>query len=346
MASSATKQKNGKWRCKAYYTDEAGKYTSKSFTAETKKEAEYLARNFIMERKHNAKPENITLGQLADRFIESRSNLLSPSTIVGYKKIRRTAFQDIIDYRIGLLTKHLYQKAVNDYSVNRSYKTVLSAHSFFRKVLKENDINIADNIDLPQKEKTQIKIPTIDEVKDLLHHTKGTRLHLYCLFAIGLGLRKSEILAVQWKDIDIENKTISINKARVKNTDKEYVLKQTKTVDGVRTLHLPSMIIGELEDSGEPEEFVIQGTPDALDSLYKRLQKKIDFPYNFHSLRHFYASVMLMSGIPNKYAKDRMGHATENMLQRVYQHTFESKQQEYDVILDQFFTKTITTETK
>ena len=55
---------------------------------------------------------------------------------------------------------------------------------------------------------------------------------------------------------------------------------------------------------------------------------------------------MLMSGIPNKYAKDRMGHATENMLQRVYQHTFESKQQEYDVILDQFFTKTITTETK
>ena len=60
MASSATKQKNGKWRCKAYYTDEAGKYTSKSFTAETKKEAEYLARNFIMERKHNAKPENIT----------------------------------------------------------------------------------------------------------------------------------------------------------------------------------------------------------------------------------------------------------------------------------------------
>ena len=92
MASSATKQKNGKWRCKAYYTDEAGKYTSKSFTAETKKEAEYLARNFIMERKHNAKPENITLGQLADRFIESRSNLLSPSTIVGYKKIRRTAF--------------------------------------------------------------------------------------------------------------------------------------------------------------------------------------------------------------------------------------------------------------
>lgn len=342
MASSATKQKNGKWRCKAYYTDDAGKYTSKSFTAETKKEAEYLARSFIMERKHAAKPENITLGQLADRFIESRSNLLSPSTIVGYKKIRKTALQDIIDYRIGLLTKHLYQKAINDYSVNRSYKTVLSAHSFFRKVLKENGINIAENIDLPPKEKKQIKVPTVDEVKLLLQYTKGTRLHLYCLFAVILGMRKSEIIAVQWKDIDIDKQTISINKARVKNTDKEYVLKQTKTFDSTRTLHLPSVIIEELGEVGEPEEFIIQDTPDALDSQYKRLQKKMNFPYNFHSLRHFYASVMLMSGIPNKYAIDRMGHATENMLQRVYQHTFESKQQEYDVILDNFFAETLT----
>lgn len=294
-----------------------------------------------MERKHAAKPENITLGQLADRFIESRSNLLSPSTIVGYKKIRKTALQDIIDYRIGLLTKHLYQKAINDYSVNRSYKTVLSAHSFFRKVLKENGINIAENIDLPPKEKKQIKVPTVDEVKLLFQYTKGTRLHLYCLFAVILGMRKSEIIAVQWKDIDIDKQTISINKARVKNTDKEYVLKQTKTFDSTRTLHLPSVVIEELGEVSEPEEFIIQDTPDALDSQYKRLQKKMNFPYNFDSLRHFYASVMLMSGIPNKYSIDRMGHATENMLQRVYQHTFESKQQEYDVILDNFFAETL-----
>jgi integrase len=182
--------------------------------------------------------------------------------------------------------------------------------------------------------------------KHAIAYCNGT-LSLYAaMFAIGLGLRKSEILALQWKDIDTEGKTVSINKARVKNADKEYVLKQTKTFDGVRTLHIPSLIMEELGDSGEPEEFIIQDTPDALDSLYKRLQKKIDFPYNFHSLRHFYASIMLMSGIPNKYAKDRMGHATENMLQRVYQHTFESKQQEYDTVLDKFFTESLALQTE
>lgn len=344
--ATAKKLPSGNWRCKAYYTDEKGDYVSKSFTAETKKEAEYAAAQFLMERKHAAKPENITLGELADRYIESRSNILSPSTIVGYEKIRRTAFQSIIDYRIGLLTKQRYQEAINDYCQGRSYKTVLSAHSFFNKVLKENNVFVGEGAQLPPKEKKEIEIPTIEEVQTLLKHTANTRLHLYCLFAVGLGLRKSEIIAIQWRDIDLESKTVSINKARVKDRHKEYASKQTKTFEGRRTLHLPQPLIEALGKAGEDNDFVISDSPDALDSLYKRLCEKIDFHYNFHSLRHYYASIMLQSGIPNKYAKERMGHATENMLQTVYQHTFKSQQEKYDSILDDFFTQTIPAKTE
>ena len=338
MGSTATKLNSGKWRCKAYYTDQAGKYTSKSFTADSKKEAEYLARLFLIEQEHKSKPENITLGELADRFIESRSNLLSPSTIVGYKKIRRTAMQDIIDYRIGFLTKHLYQKSVNNYSLNRSYKTVLSAHVFYHTVLKENGIAIADDIMLPQREKKEMAIPTIEEIQSFMINIRETRIYLLCLFAIVLGLRKSEIIAIQWKDIDFNHKTVSINKARVKNEKREYVLKSTKTFNGTRTLHLPEILEEALGEPGNPDDFIIHESPDALESYYKRLCKKIDFQYNFHSLRHCYASIMLQSGIPNRYARERMGHATENMLQQVYQHTFRNKHEEYDMILDAFFT--------
>ena len=49
---------------------------------------------------YTSRPENKTLGELADIYIENRSNVLSPSTIVGYKKIRNTAFQSIINVRI------------------------------------------------------------------------------------------------------------------------------------------------------------------------------------------------------------------------------------------------------
>ena len=49
---------------------------------------------------------------------------------------------------------------------------------------------------------------------------------------------------------------------------------------------------------------------------------------------------MLMAGVPNKYAMERMGHSTDGMLKNVYQHTFKSKQQEYDVVLNDIFNKT------
>ena len=95
--AKATKLPSGKWRCKAYYTDEYGNYKSKSFAAEKKKDEEGAAALSLMERRHASRPENKTMGELIDRYIDSQSNLLSPSTIVGYRKIRRTAFQDIVD---------------------------------------------------------------------------------------------------------------------------------------------------------------------------------------------------------------------------------------------------------
>ena len=55
---------------------------------------------------------------------------------------------------------------------------------------------------------------------------------------------------------------------------------------------------------------------------------------------------MLQMGIPTKYAQERMGHSTPNMLTNVYQHTFQSQQKEYDTILNQFFTQQIAEETK
>lgn len=332
--AKAKKLPSGNWRCRAYYTDEAGNYKSKSFTADTKKEAERLAAEFLVDTAHAKKPENKTLGQLADVFIDNRTSVLSPSTIAGYRKIRRTAFQDIIDMRLGLLTKELYQRAINEYAKTRSAKTVLSAHVFFNRLLKDNGINIGDKAILPQKQKKEIAVPTTQEVKAFLEAIQGTRLYLYVLFAVTLGLRKSEIIAIKWADIDTENRTVSINKARVADEYRDFVEKETKTYSGTRTLHIPSVLFEALPEAGESAEYVINDSPAALESLYKRESKKADFPYNFHALRHYYASIMVTAGVPNKYAMERMGHATENMLRQVYQHTFKSKQQEFDVIMD------------
>lgn len=85
--AKATKQKSGKWRCVASYTDENGAYKQKVFTADSKNEAENKASNFKMNYKHDNKTENKSVGKLIDEYIRNNSSLLSPSTIRGYGDI-------------------------------------------------------------------------------------------------------------------------------------------------------------------------------------------------------------------------------------------------------------------
>jgi len=71
--AKARKLPSGTWRCVASWTDEYGKYKQKSFTAATKQEAEFLASKFLTEKKHSMKPENKTLDDLINTYIENRS---------------------------------------------------------------------------------------------------------------------------------------------------------------------------------------------------------------------------------------------------------------------------------
>ena len=337
--AKATKQKSGKWRCVASYTDENGAYKQKVFTAPSKKEAEFLASQFKLNYKHDNKTENKSVGKLIDEYITNNSNLLSPSTIRGYKTLKKTALQEIIDLPTHVLTHQLYQQAINNYSKTHKPKTVQNAHALFATVLKENNIDITENTKLPQKEKKEIAIPTQEELSSFLSYLKENYpdLHLLCAFSVYAGLRHSETIALTWGDIN--NRTISITKAKVRDADGQYQVKPPKTTAGTRKLEMPDKLYNALPLRGEDSESVINDSPKALASLYKRVSKKVGFNYNFHSLRHYYASILLLEGVPNKYAMERMGHATDNMLKNVYQHTFKSKQEEIDKTINAAFNK-------
>lgn len=79
-------------------------------------------------------------------------------------------------------------------------------------------------------------------------------------------------------------------------------------------------------------------SPNQISDSFARLVKKTcDRSFSFHALRHYNASVMLQLNIPDKYAMERMGHSTNNMLKRVYQHTFEDETMRAADKLDDFF---------
>ena len=83
-------------------------------------------------------------------------------------KIRNSAFKEIINVRIGIITKEMYQSAINTYSKGRAPKTVASANAFFSSVLKANGYNLSEGVILPQKENKEIQIPSEAEVSAFL----------------------------------------------------------------------------------------------------------------------------------------------------------------------------------
>jgi integrase len=72
-------------------------------------------------------------------------------------------------------------------------------------------------------------------------------------------------------------------------------------------------------------------------SKFKRLMEKNGIDLTFHGLRHLNASIMLMLGIPDKYAMERGGWSTDNILKSVYQQTFSTEREKVDDLIDKYF---------
>ena len=279
-------------------------------------------------------PSELTVGEAVDRYIESKDSVLSISTIAGYKKIKRNQFAQIEGIKLGFLTREIVQKWVNAMARDKSPKTVRNAHGLLSAAVGEYypDLNLKTT--LPQKERHDISVPTTDDIKKIIQTAKGTEHELYILLAIWLGLRMSEIRGLKWFDID--GNTLRIRRAKVDQGEKT-----TKTYSSQRDLPIPDRIAELLEKQKNTSEYIV---PKSRHYIYENFQKicfraDVSQHYRFHDLRHINASVMLAQGVPNKYAQQRMGHATENMLKTVYQHTMDEETKKYNEKIDQYFSE-------
>lgn len=148
------------------------------------------------------------------------------------------------------------------------------------------------------------------------------------MLAVWLGLRQSEILGLEWRDIDGD--TLKIRRAIVLGEDGP-TQKGTKTYSGTRPLHIPAYIRELLDRQPRSGDRIVNMTGKSIYSGFSRICEKSGVPhFRFHDLRHVNASAMLAVGVPDKYSMKRMGHATNNMLKTTYQHTIKEKEAEYD----------------
>ena len=329
---------SGSWRVQVFDgTDERGKRKYISFTADTSKEAELLALEYQLKKKRSDKPKNITVGEVIDRYIESKDAVLSPSTIREYNRMRNNYIQNLINVKLDKVTPELIQRELNKEAKTHSPKTLKNINNLLMPSLKEYFPNTVFKTTLPQRQKKDIYIPTHEDIKILMKAAKETKLYIPILLAVYLGLRRSEISALRWQDINFKNMTVTIRQARVLNDENEKVIKSPKTYTSNRVIKVSKALCNELAKykndnrSDGTDEFVTDVNLDYMTHGCAKLIKAIGVPhFRFHDLRHFNASVMLMLRIPDKYAMERGGWATEYTMKNVYQHTFESETNEYE----------------
>ena len=163
------------------------------------------------------------------------------------------------------------------------------------------------------------------------------------LLALWLGLRRSEICALEWSDFDFSKKTVSITKALVPNEKNEFVTKKTtKTEKSRRVLDLPDYLISRLEaiqpDLGKRVGRITSLYPNDIYNHLKVICDRNGIPFvGVHGLRHTNASVMLSIGITSKLAMARGGWSNNATMQNIYQHLFSSDTKEADEKINQYF---------
>ena len=328
--AKAKKLPSGSYRIRVFCgTDSNGKKLYKSFTAPTKKQAEFLAAEFIANKKElSTVKDSRTLAEAYARYIEIKSNTLSPTTVREYRHSAERDFQELMPMKISQINQEAVQCAVNVMSATHSPKSVRNAHGLLSAVLRMFSPEIHLNTRLPQPRKSDIYVPIEAEIEKLIRSIQGTELLKAVLLAAFGSLRRSEVCALTVDDVN--GNIVSVNKAMVWADSKEWVLKPPKSKAGYREVKLPDFVIKQLVPK-DGSRRIVDLVPTTITNFFsKSLARAGIHHFRFHDLRHYQASILHAMGVPDKYIMERGGWKTDSTLKNIYQHTMSDKRKEVE----------------
>lgn len=261
---------------------------------------------------------DMTLKAACEGYIEAKSNIISPSTIRRYGQFINNIPERLLSTNLTAITKPMIQAEINRFSSDHAPKTVSNYSGFLLAVLNFYGKEIS-GIVLPQKEKKPVYIPTKEEVSAIFKEIKGTPYEVPIMLA-ALGLRRSEICALQISDLD--GNVLTINKALVE-TKGGWVVKTTKTEDSTRTIVIPDYLADLIRQQG----YVYKGFPSSIRNNLVAVEKKLGIPqFPLHKLRHFFASYMHDQGYSDKQIQSAGGWKTGNIMKTIYTHAMEMEE--------------------
>lgn len=283
-------------------------FTSKSKTELKKKVAEY--------RLSASDAPCAPLGVLIDNYIDSRWNVLSPSTVERYERVRKHYFQRLMTVPAREITAERMQREINLMAVKYAPKTVRNGWGLLSSTFRANGMPMS--VTLPKKKLAVYHLPIEAQVWIMIDQA-SENLKTAILLAAFCSLRRSEIVALH--SDDIEGNMIHIHRAGVYGPGHKYIIKELPKVDASdRYIQAPDVVIDQIKDK---DGLVCPIKPSAVTASFIRLRNKLGLTCRFHDLRHFYASLQHAIGIKDQYIQKSGGWKSDAMLKMIYRNTLE-----------------------
>ena len=308
---------SGRWRCQVTIN---GKRVSVVEDDPKTAHAKAVAlKAEVIER--NETPQKLTVSKAIDLYIESKS-VLSPSTLYGYRSIQRTRFQDAMSLDIHQISEQQWQAFCNAEAALCSPKTLKNAWMFLSSVIYRSTRKRME-ISLPAVPKNDRPYLTHDQILVFVDHARGSKCEIPALLAL-CSLRRSEILALCWKDIDLEQELVYVRGAAVMGQDSKLVYKDTNKNESsqrIVPILIPRLSNAIRERMGNPEEHIVKGNPNQIWAQINSICDQAGLPrVGVHGLRHSFASLAYYLEIPDKTAMKIGGWKDSKTMRDIYTH--------------------------
>ena len=235
-----------------------------------------------------------------------------------------------------------------------SARTVLPMHAVIREALQQAlrwqlvAGNVADAVEPPRAKRAQVAAWAPDDVTRFLDAADGDTYAPIWLVALATGMRRGELLGLQWADIDLARSELQVRRSLVE-VDGKPVFQEPKTASGRRKVALSAATVDALRAhrTRQLERRLALGAawrdldlvfatadggpivPANLFRAFRRIVARAGVPpITFHALRHTHATLLLREGIHAKIVSERLGHANIGITLDTYSHVLPDMQRD------------------
>ncbi len=299
-----------------------------------------------------------TMKEYLEHWLEEvKKPTIRVSSYVKYRKLLNSYLLPTIGkIQLQKLTpQHVQSLYARKLKEGLSPKTIQSIHGVLHGALdnavKWNLIakNVCDVVSSPRVPTTEKQVLTMQEAHTLLEQVRRHRLETILALALTTGMRRGEILALRWSDVNLEEGSIQVKHTVDYINHYGYVESEPKTAKGRRKIMLSSFVVEMLNahrsaqmearyKAGEKwidKNLVFTGllgdffNPNYVLRVFKRVLVAAGLPdMTFHMLRHSAATILLSMGVHPKIVQEILGHSTINITLDTYSHILPSMQKD------------------